>query len=100
MCAAAFLTFSAVASAQVATPTWTNTGSLNTARSYYTTTLLANGKVLVAGGSSSTGLLSTAELYDPSTGTWSFTGSLNFPRIFHTATLLQNGKVLVAGGWG
>jgi hypothetical protein len=58
---------------------------------------LPNGKVLVVGGSSAPGVLTSAELYDPSTGTWSFTGSLNMPRAGHTATLLGNGKVLVTG---
>jgi hypothetical protein len=33
-----------------ASRTWTATGSLNTARSSHTTTLLQNGMVLVAGG--------------------------------------------------
>ena len=83
------------ASAQSGSGSWTYTGSLNTARSGYTATLLPNGKVLVAGGCSD----ARAELYDPSTGTWSFTGSLNVSRHSHTATLLGNGKVLVAGGF-
>ena len=72
-------------------------GSLNTARSEHTATLLPNGKVLVAGGIRS--LLTSAELYDPASGTWTFTGSLNTAREQHTATLLPNGKVLVAGGF-
>jgi N-acetylneuraminic acid mutarotase len=55
--------------------------------------------VLVVGGSSAPGVLTTAELYDPATGTWGFTGSPNVPRGEFTATLLGNGKVLVAGGW-
>jgi hypothetical protein len=75
--------------------TWSNTGSLNRTRSSHTATLLANGKVLVAGG-----FADTAELYDPSTGTWNTTGSLNlnYTLTNHTATLLSTGRVLVAGG--
>lgn len=75
-------------------PSWSLTGSLNTSRSFHTATLLPNGRVLVAGGGTS-----TAELYDPATGTWSYTGSLNDPRAGHSATLLPNGKVLVVGGY-
>src|SRR5438094_168165 len=47
------------------------TGSLATARTFHTATLLPNGKVLVAGGGNN-----SAELYDPASGTWSATGSL------------------------
>ena len=39
-------------SAQVVGPSWSLTGSLNTARALHTATLLASGKLLVAGGSS------------------------------------------------
>ena len=91
-----------LASAQGAAPSWSYTGNLNTGRSSYTATLLANGKVLVAGGTDPTGYnpFNSAELYDPATGTWSYTGNLNKGRYGHTATLLPNGKVLVAGGVG
>src|SRR4029079_5667462 len=79
--------------------TWTTTGSVGTARYGHTATLLPNGKVLVAGGSNDvSGILVSAELYDPASGTWTATGSLNTGRFLHTATLLLNGKVLVAGG--
>jgi hypothetical protein len=80
-------------------PSWITTGSLNIARSNYTATLLADGRVLVVGGYSYVdySVLSSAELYDPATGTWASTGSLNIPRSGHTATLLANGKVLVVG---
>src|SRR5207302_6314713 len=86
--------------AQVATPSWSYTGSLNTVRLGHTTTLLPNGKVLVAGGCNDLGCLrlDSAELYDPVTGTWGLTGGPNVDRTGHTATLLPNGKVLVAGG--
>jgi hypothetical protein len=45
--------------------TWSPTGSLGTARELHTATLLPSGKVLVAGGlNSTTGYLTSAELYD------------------------------------
>ncbi len=86
------------------TGTWSTTGNLNTGRTAHTATLLANGKVLVAGGYNGffplgSTALNSAELYDPDTGTWSTTGNLNTGRTAHTATLLANGKVLVAGGF-
>jgi hypothetical protein len=71
---------------------------LNTGRNSHTTTLLPNGKVLVAGGKNAGNYFSSAELYDPASGTWTPTGALGIPRDAHTATLLPNGKVLVAGG--
>jgi hypothetical protein len=72
-----------------------DTGNLSVGRSGHTATLLPNGKVLVAGGSSSS---PSAELYDPAFGTWTSTVGLITVRSLHTATLLPNGKVLVVGG--
>jgi N-acetylneuraminic acid mutarotase len=89
---------------------WTATGAMLTPRSKHTATLLANGKVLVAGGfcdSRTTkgcpadedlnGGVANAEVYDPATGRWSATGEMSTERYGHTATLLANGNVLVAG---
>ncbi len=80
------------------TPAWGNTGPLGIARVLHTSTLLANGKILVAGGVG--GAIASAELYDPATGIWSATGSLSTPRYNHVAVRLPNGKVLVTGGEG
>lgn len=79
---------------------WTTTGSMAGAREWHTATLMADGKVLVAGGFVCCLSLGDAELYDPSTGRWTATGSMAMARRFHTASLLSNGKVLVAGGMG
>jgi N-acetylneuraminic acid mutarotase len=78
--------------------TFANTGSMNTARGQHAATLLESGEALVSGGDSSTGALTSAELYNPSSGKWTVTGSMNDSRVDHTSTLLQNGQVLVAGG--
>ncbi len=78
---------------------FTATGSMATDRGFHTATLLHDGRVLVAGGDSSSYLVS-AELYDPKTGTFSATGSMTTPRVYTTASLLADGRVLVAGGGG
>jgi Galactose oxidase, central domain/Kelch motif len=85
------------------TGTWSPTGSLESARAFSTATLLANGKVLVAGGglfATNDPSSNTAELYDPATGVWSSAGTMNAPRRVHTATRLANGKVLISSGMG
>ena len=76
------------------------TNQLNSARTGHTAILLPSGSVLVVGGSGNTGLLTSAELYNPTTGQWTATGDLTVARTGHTATLLPNGSVLVAGGSG
>src|SRR5712671_4664769 len=82
---------------QAQQPGWSVTGSLGTERTGHTTTLLANGKVLVAGGSGAGAKLNSTELYDPATDQWNTTGSLRSPRVNAVAVRLANGKVLVAG---
>jgi hypothetical protein len=66
-------------------------------RQGHTATLLADGRVLIAGGANFAPLTS-AELYEPATGTFTETGAMLQPRSGHMAALLPNGKVLVAGG--
>jgi hypothetical protein len=84
-----------------ATGTFSLTGSLHTARSGQSATVLGNGTVLMAAGendSSNGGYLASAELYNPSTGKFSVTGNLNTSRFLHTAHLLADGKVLIVAG--
>jgi N-acetylneuraminic acid mutarotase len=75
---------------------------MSTPRLGHTATLLPNGDVLVAGGSTTVDEQSpsdSAEIYDPSQGTWSATGSMNSPRTNHAALSLTNGDVLVSSGF-
>ncbi len=74
------------------------TGCMATPRLDHTATRLANGKVLIAGGSPWVTPLAGSEIYDPCTGTWSATGALALARAGHNATLLLDGRVLVTGG--
>jgi hypothetical protein len=79
-------------------------GNMTIDRSGHTMTLLATGKVLIAGGQSCTSAstcnaLTTAELFDPVAGTFTPTGSLGSARYNASAATLSNGKVLIAGGF-
>ncbi len=84
---------------------WTVAGEMTIPRSFFTTTLLPNGRVLAAGGRIHTGpdyfdykAIAYADIFDPATGKWSASNTMSVSRTDHTAVLLSNGKVLVAGG--
>ncbi len=86
--------------------------SLNFGRIGHTTTLLDDGRVLIIGGAKliagKTGditapsdvseVLSSIEMYDPTTGIFINRGALTTPRAFHTATKLPDGRILLSGG--
>ena len=101
---------SMLASAEVYTPgvpataVWTTTGAMGAARMDHTATLLANGKVLVTGGSGMNGTLASTEIYTPAPGSpataaWTPAAPLAAARYRHTASLLQDGSVMVGFGY-
>lgn len=77
--------------------------AMHIARASHSSTLLPNGKVLIAGGFAGSGgeynPYITAELFDPNSGTFESAGNMSIGRSAHTATLLKNGRVLIVGGW-
>jgi N-acetylneuraminic acid mutarotase len=81
--------------------TWTSTGTTPFYMANGTATLLDDGRVLVAGGSSSYVTRNVAMKFDPATNRWSSNGGrFTDGRRFQVAALLPNGKVLIAGGEG
>jgi cysteine-rich repeat protein len=81
---------------------WRATGSLSVGRRNHSATLLADGRVLVAGGKDAdNAILGSAELFDPADETWTPAGvAMTTPRHIHQAVRLADGRVLVAGGFG
>lgn len=80
-----------------ATGVWTRVGDLTTGRYQHTATLLADGRVLFAGGPWNP---RSAEIFYPSTGAFAATTDLPADFFRHTAATLPNGQVLLAGGMG
>ena len=77
---------------------WELIGDAAVARYRHSATLLADGRVLIAGGETGTEHLATTRVYDPAANSFQDAGSLSVPRSLHSATLLADGRVLLVGG--
>ncbi|MHC4780609.1 MAG: Ig-like domain-containing protein, partial [Planctomycetota bacterium] len=90
-----------------ATYQWTLSNSLGTGingmnfeRYGHTSTLLKDGRVLIAGGTDNHKVLNLAEIYNPKHDVFAAVPSrMVLTRCFHTAELLENGNVLLMCGW-
>jgi hypothetical protein len=87
-----------------ANPTWRSVGPMAFARRYLNATLMADGKVLITGGTSNageedaTGAVLPAEIWDPTTEQFTIVASMPHFRTYHsTAALLPDGRVISAG---
>ncbi len=78
--------------------TFSATGPMMTVRDSHFAILLANGTVLVAGGSFGSAGAFTAELYSAASGTFTETGGMETGRALAAAVLLTDGRVFVSGG--
>ncbi len=74
------------------------TGSMTVKRTEAVAAPLADGRVLVAGGSDDANVLQSAEIFNPATGTFAPTGMMTVKRRNAAAAPLPDGRVLVAGG--
>lgn len=77
-----------------ATSSWTTSG-MSATRLLPTMTLLADGRVLLAGGSN----LDSAEIYNPDLNVWTTATSMGARRNRSAAALLDDGRVLVVSGY-
>jgi galactose oxidase len=87
-----------------ASPAWRSVPGMHFARRQTNATILADGQVLVTGGTSGPGFNNVtspvydAELWNPATETWSIMARESVVRTYHsTAVLLPSGRVLSSG---
>lgn len=81
---------------------WTTLESMRDNRLWYSSAVLRDGRVFVAGGEYPTGGAGSfsGEVYDPNTGHWSYTPPPGVSLVDSVSKLLPNGNVLVAPASG
>jgi len=85
------------------TPLVTPTNNIDQVRYWASGTILADGKVLITGGSQIanelTGVAYQAQIWNPGTGAWTAGATATKPRLYHsTSMLLPDATVLTGGG--
>jgi hypothetical protein len=85
------------------TATCTQAGTATLPSGTHSATLLADGRVLIAGGLTFGGhnatRLAATQIYDPTANTWTPGANMNVARYMHTAIRLADDRVLVFGGF-
>lgn len=85
-------------------PQFTQTESLSQVRNWSDLTVMADGKILVNGGTSGNnnqenGADKTAAVWNPATGEWTYMVDEDNPRLYHSGSvLLTDGTILSLGG--
>src|SRR6266536_3503309 len=82
---------------RTATNNAVSAASMVTARSGACSANLADGRVLITGGTTSNGLLAGSQIFDAKHGSVD-AGQMSSPRANHVCAALPGGRVLVAGG--
>jgi N-acetylneuraminic acid mutarotase len=79
------------------TASWTAKASMSTTREFFQTEVI-DGKIYAFGGQSNSSVLSSVEVYDPSTNTWTTLASMSTARVdFQTEVI--DGKIYAIGGY-
>jgi hypothetical protein len=86
------------------TPVVTPTGNIDQVRYWSSGTILADGKVLITGGSQIpndlTGVAYQAQIWDPGTGAWTAGATATKPRLYHSNSMLLPDATVLTGGGG
>jgi hypothetical protein len=78
--------------------TWTTLAPMNDNRLYFSSEVLKDGRVYVAGGEYGTGI-NKSEVYNPLTNTWTMCPATGFDYVDANSEILPDGKVLQACEW-
>jgi hypothetical protein len=86
------------------TPVVTPISNIDQVRYWASGTILADGKVLITGGSQIsnelTGVAYQAQIWDPGTGAWTAGATATKPRLYHSNSMLLPDATVLTGGGG